>query len=331
MSEQQIAIYQNSSGDLQVKVQLHEKNLWLSQKQIGELYGKAWNTVSEHIKKIYTDKELKEQGTSTDSRNFGNPENTTKTFVKPTKYYNLDVILAVWYKVNSERAVVFRKRATKTLKEYIQRGFIMDDERLKEGNTIEGKKDFEGMMDRVREIRFSEMNLYDKIKALLSTASNYNESKEETKLFYKTLQNKFHYAITGMTATELAYNRSDPNKPALGMQSIKGNITKTKATTGKNYLVEKELKQMFLLCEQFFAFAELQYSLERELTMEQWMEKLHEVLKMSNLEILENAWSIRRDDMKKYIEKQIEEYQEKRWSLEAYIEGANYLLDKSSS
>jgi len=190
----------------------------------------------------------------------------------------------------------------------------MDDQRLMQGTTINGKADFDELLRRVREIRFSERSIYDKIKDLIKNSSiDYDPNDADVQQFFAILQNKFIYAITGNTAAELVVSRIDSTKPALGMTNFKGeNVKKSDAIVSKNYLLEKELKQLYLLCEQFFSFAELQLSLERELTTASRLEKLDQVLHMSNLEILAHPGKIKKEHMEEVVKKEIKNYIDKR-------------------
>lgn len=311
----------------------HNDTIWMTQEQMGKLYGKAKSTLSEHIKKIYADWELIEQSTSQSASKFGNSENTwdktENSFVKPKKYYNLQVVIAVWFKVNSPQATSFRTWANQIIQQYIEQGYVLDDERLKWWTTFGWARDYDKLMERVRAIRFDERNVYEKIKDLFTTAVDYQWSNSEAIEFFQTIQNKFHYAIVGMTSPEILMERVDSNKPALGMiHHAKKNITLWEATVGKNYLLENELRKLYLLCEQFFAFAELQYAFERDLTMHDWVTYLDDLLKMNKLDILLDKWSVSREKADEYVRIQMAEYQQKRWSLEAYIQWAEYLLHK---
>lgn len=322
-----IMMYKSADGSLQIKVIAKWDTVWLTQDQIAKLYGKSISTISEHMSNIYLEEELEESTTTQKDSNFGNSE---IGYFKPKTYYNLDMILAVGYRVKSPEGIAFRKRASTNLKELFLRGFVMDDQRLMQWTTINGKADFDELLRKVREIRFSERSIYDKIKDLIKNSSiDYDPNNTDVQKFFAILQNKFIYAITGNTAAELVVSRIDSEKPALGMTSFKGeNIKKSDAIVSKNYLLEKELKQLYLLCEQFFSFAELQLSLERELTTTDWLSKLDQVLKMSNLDILDNPWKIKKEDMEVVVKKEIESYITKRWSVQAYIQHIDALPSK---
>ena len=259
--------------------------IWMTQAQMAKLYGTDASGISRHITKIYADKELDEAKTSTDESKLQKMQNS---FKKPKKYYNLQVIIAVGFKVGSPQATSFRTWANGIIDEYTRTGYALDDERLRGGGTFGGRRDYDQLMERVRAIRFDERNLYEKIKDLFTTAIDYDRMSESAKEFFQTIQNKFHYAIVGMTSPEILMDRTRSDKPALGMiHHEKKNITLSEATVGKNYLLEDELRKLYLLCEQFFAFAELQYAYERDLTMHDWVVYLDELLRMNKLEILQ--------------------------------------------
>jgi len=315
--ENKVILYKNDNGIIKVLVEW--ENVWMTQDQIWELFWRSQKTISEHINNIYDDGELQDILTMQKISNSGNSGNS---FVKPTGYYNLDMIFAVGYRVRwSEKAIEFRKWATSVLKEFSLRWFVMDDERLENGNTINWKLDFDNLLKRVREIRFSEKQIYEKIKDLFTISLDYDSKSQITKDFFAKIQNKFVHAITGHTTAELIVKRVSSEKQALWMQSAKKEIiTKKEATTWKNYLLEKELKQLYLLCEQFFSFAELQVSLEREIKMQDWSNYLDDILKMNKLEVLAWKGKISADKMEEIVEKEIKKYQEKWWSLDIYID-----------
>lgn len=318
MQNRDIVIYKTNNW--QIKVLVQNESVWMNQEQIWELFWKDRSVISKHISNIFAEWELKEKNTIL--LNEANVQNMHIPLSKPTKYYNLDVIFAVWYRVrNSEKAIVFRNWATSILKEFALRGFVMDDVRLENWNTINWKKDFDEILRRIREIRFSERQIYEKIKDLFTTATDYDSKAQITKDFFAKIQNKFVFAITWHTTAELIIDRVSALKPALWMHSTKKEIvTKWEATIWKNYLLEEELRQLYLLCEQFFSFAELQVSLERELKMKDWVDYLDEMLKFNKLEVLQNAWKVKKEDMEKVVVEEIKKYQEKWWSLDIYID-----------
>ena len=326
----QTIIYHNPSTNLSVPdVVFFQDTIWMTQVQISKLYDTDTSGISRHITKIYTDGELDELKTCTDDSKLQKMQNS---FKKPKKYYNLQVIIAVGFKVNSPQATSFRTWANTIIDEYSRTGYALDDGRLKWWQTFGGKRDYDRLMERVRAIRYDERNLYEKIKDIFTTASDYEKTSESAKEFFQTIQNKFHYAIVGMTSPEILIKRVDSNKPALGMTHYtKKNITISEASVGKNYLLEDELRKLYLLCEQFSAFAELQYAYERDLSMYDWVNYLDELLRMNKLEILPWKWTMSREKADEYVKKQMAEYQHKWGSLEAYIENVNHSIMDSGT
>lgn len=315
--DNKIVLYKNKNWI--IKVLMEGENIWMNQAQIWELFWKSQKTISEHINNIYNDWELQNTSTMQKVSNSGNSGNS---FIKPTNYYNIDLIFAVWYRVRwSEKAIAFRNWATWILKEFSLRWFVMDDEKLENWDTLNWKLDFDNLLNRVREIRFSEKQIYEKIKDLFTLSTDYDSKSQITKDFFAKIQNKFIYAITWYTTAELIVKRVDSKEQALWMHTVKKNIvTKKEATTWKNYLLEKELKQLYLLCEQFFSFAELQVSLEREIKMQDWSDYLDDILKMNKLDVLIWKWKMSSDKMKEIVTNEIKKYQEKWWCLDVYIE-----------
>lgn len=276
----------------------------MTQTQMSNLYETDNSWISRHIKKIYNDWELKEAQTSKSESILQKMQNTQNIFKKPKIYYNLQVIIAVWFKVNSPKAISFRTWANNIIEQYVSKWFVLDDDRLKGGKTFWWKRDYENLMEQVRAIRFDERNIYEKIKDLFTTSIDYEKSSWDAIEFFQTIQNKFHYAIIWMTSPEILIQRVNSQKPALWMQSYtKDNITLSEAKIWKNYLLEDELKKLYLLCEQFFAFAELQYAYERDLTMQDWIVYLDELLKINKLEILEWKRRVSREKADEYVKK----------------------------
>jgi len=248
-----IIIYNAEDGQTKIDVLLEGDTVWLTIEQMAGLFGKSRSTINEHILNIYAENELKEEDSI---RKIGNSDFSPKT-TKPTNYYNLDVIISVGYRVKSFRGTQFRIWATQKLKEYIIKGFVIDDERLAEGRVH--KTYFEEWEERIRKIRTSEANFYQKVRDVFATSADYNPKLEYAKQFFSTVQNKFHYAITGLTAAEIVSKRADSTKLNMGLISWKGEvITRAQAEIAKNYLEELELKRLNLLVEQFLSFAELQ-------------------------------------------------------------------------
>ena len=282
-------IYKDGNNDIKVSVMLINNDLWLTQDLIAELFGTARSTITEHISNILKEGELKEEtsvGISDISSGGRKP-----------KIYNLDMIIAVGYRVNSKKATNFRIWATKVLREYMIKGFVMDDERLKNPNYIFGEDYFEEMLERIRNIRSSERRFYQKITDIYSSCSvDYDKDSEITKEFFKTVQNKLHYATTGQTAAEIIYNRVDSNKEHMGLTNWKnspvGPIYRYDVDIAKNYLNEKELKDLNRIVTMYLDYAELQAENHNAMTMKDWVEKLNVFLQFNGKEILHSAGKI---------------------------------------
>lgn len=282
-------IYRDGNNDVNVNVMLINNDLWLTQDLIAELFGTARSTITEHINNILKEGELsKETSVEISDRSSGG---------RKPKIYNLDMIIAVGYRVNSKRATNFRIWATKVLKEYMIKGFIIDDERLKNPNYIFGEDYFEEMLERIRNIRSSERRFYQKITDIYSSCSvDYDKDSEITKEFFKTVQNKLHFAITGQTAAEIIYNRVDSNKEHMGLTNWKnspdGPIYRYDVDIAKNYLDENELKALNRIVTMYLDYAELQAENHNAMTMKDWVEKLNAFLQFNGKEILHNAGKI---------------------------------------
>ncbi len=299
----QIIIYNTEDGRIKVNVYLENDTVWLTQDQMSVLFDKSKSTINEHIQNVYAENELISEQTM---RKFGNSELSKKT-TKPTNYYNLDVIISVGYRVNSIRGTQFRIWATQRLKEYIVKGFTMDDDRLSEGKVTKGY--FDEFGERVRKIRTSEKNFYEKVRDVFATSADYNPKLDYAKQFFATVQNKFHYAITGLTASEIITNRINSEKVNMGLMSWKGNIiTRDQAEIAKNYLEEIELKRLNLLVEQFLSFAELQSIERRVMYMKNWIDKLDAFLVLNDKEILSNSGNVSRKDMEQKVRTELERY-----------------------
>ncbi len=225
------------------------------------------------------------------------------------KYYNLDVIISVGYRVKSLRGTQFRIWATRQLREYIVKGFVMDDQRLEGGKTINGINYFNELLERVRSIRASEKNFYEKVRDTFSTSIDYDSKAETAKEFYSTVQNKFHFAITGLTAAEIVIARIDSQKMNLGLTNWSGNnITREQAEIAKNYLAETELRQLKLLVEQFLAYAELQVERKNPMYMSDWKRKLDDFLKLNDLAILIGKGKISHEEMQERVKAELRKF-----------------------
>ena len=301
-----IILYNTEDGKTEIAVSLEGETVWLSQAQMAELFQKDVRTVSEHIQNIYEEGELSEESSIQ-----AKSGNSGIGLVRPTKYYNLDVIISVGYRVKSLRGTQFRIWATQKLREYIVKGFAMDDERLSEGGVK--KEFFAELLERVRRIRASEKNLYEKVRDIFATSVDYDPKTDFTKEFYATMQNKFHYAITGNTAAELVVNRISGKKENLGMTSWKGVMpTRKEAEVAKNYMLETELRQLYLLVEQFLSFAEFQIERKNIMHMKDWVSYLHEMLKANRLEVLSGKGKISHEKMEKIVKAELKKFIDKK-------------------
>ena len=293
-------LYKTADNKVSINVQIQDETVWLTQEQMAELFSKSKPTINEHIKNIYTEKELSEEATM---RKFGNSEFSTK----PTNYYNLDVIISVGYRVKSLRGTQFRQWATKRLREYIIKGFTMDDERLKQG----GGRYFRELLQRIRDIRSSERNLYQQVTDIYATSIDYKKDAKLTRQFFATVQNKMHVAAHGKTAAELVYERADAKKPNMGLTNFKGDyITSDDVEVAKNYLSEEELNVLNLIVSQYLDFAELQATRQKAMTMQQWIDKLDEFLKISDSSVLVGASKIKHEQAMVKAKREFKKYRD---------------------
>lgn len=284
----EILIYQNQEGTIKVDVVLEEETVWLTQAQLCELFQKSKSTISEHIKNVFEEGELDENAVV---RNFRTTAADGKSY--ETNFYNLDVIISVGYRVKSPQGTQFRIWATQRLKEYIVKGFALNDDRFKSGNSMNY---FTELQERIREIRISEKFFYQKIKDIYTTSIDYDSKDEQTILFFKIIQNKLLWAISEQTAAELIYRRVDANLPLLGMLSFdKKNelsIKKSDISIAKNYLNEDEIKLLGLLVEQYLAFAETMAQQRTPMYMKDWISRLDSILQLNGRELLNHAGKI---------------------------------------
>ncbi len=288
MNTGEILIYQNSEGSIKLDVRLEEETVWLTQAQLCDLFQKSKATISEHIKNVFEEGELYENSVV---RNFRTTASDGKSY--DVNYYNLDVIISVGYRVKSQQGTQFRIWATQRLKEYIVKGFTLNDERFKSGNSMNY---FSELQERIREIRISERFFYQKIKDIYSTSIDYDANDEKTITFFKVVQNKLLWAISQQTAAELVYRRVDATLPLLGMQSYDKksavSIKKADVSVAKNYLNEAEIKLLGLLVEQYLAFAETMAQQQTPMYMKDWIERLDSILQLNGRELLAHAGTI---------------------------------------
>ncbi|MEM9886329.1 MAG: virulence RhuM family protein [Bacteroidota bacterium] len=322
----EIIIYQSEYGETKIEVILSEDTVWLNQQQMSDLFQTDRTSILKHIKNIYKTKELSEDSTCAKIAQvrLEGDRNVRRNIL----YYNLDVIISVGYRVNSHRGTQFRIWATDKLKEYLIKGFTIDDERLKSGKQMNY---FDELLDRIRDIRSSEKIFYQKVKDIYTTSIDYDPYTDETKNFYATIQNKLHWAVHHQTAAELIKNRVDAEKQNMGLTTWrKEKIRQSDVTIGKNYLTEDELKQLNLLVEQYLAFAEAQAQAKKPMYMKDWIKKLNDILTINDREILEHAGKIRK---KLADEIAIEEYKkyDKKRRLSEQIESLKELEEEIKS
>lgn len=296
-----------ATGESNVNVIYADENIWLSQKMMGTLYQVETHTINYHLKKVFGDNELDENSVV---RNFRITATDGKTY--KTQHYNLSAIIAVGYKVNSERAVLFRKWATQIVQEFTIKGFAMDDERLKNDGTILGKQYFEEQLQRIREIRVSERKFYQKITDIYSTAIDYDVKATSTQRFFATVQNKLHWAIHGSTAAEVIVNRANHQKENMGLTTWKdapnGKIQKFDVSVAKNYLSEKEMQQLQRLVSAYLDLAEDMALRQIPMTMEDWETRLNRFIEATDRAVLQDAGKVTAEIAKAHAETEFEKY-----------------------
>ena len=303
--------YVASIGDQQgsIEMRYEDENIWLTQKMMATLYDVDVRTINEHIKKIYSDSELDEDSTI---RNFRIVQTEgSRQVTRDTKHYNLQMIIAVGFKVNSERAVQFRKWVNQIAKDYTIKGWVMDDERLKRGTYLT-EKYFDEQLERIREIRASERKFYQKITDLYATAIDYDKDAATTRRFYATIQNKMHYAVHGHTAAELIVERADHTKEHMGLttwaDAPEGKIKKSDVTVAKNYLSQDEMKQLNRMVTAYLDFAENMTLRHIPLTMQDWEMRLNSFIEMFDYGILQDAGKVSAEIAKLHAETEFEKY-----------------------
>ena len=295
-----LLLYRSEDEEIRLEVRFEGESVWLTQDQMAELFQRDKSVISRHIRNIFATSELKPEQTVAKNATVGRDRK-----LREMLYYNLDMIISVGYRVNSHRGTQFRMWATQRLREYIVKGFVMDDARLAGANT----NYFDELVERVRRIRTSEQNFYRKVLGIFATSIDYDSQTDYAHVFYATVQNKFHYAITGKTAAELIESRIDSSKANLGLTNWKGNIiTSVDARTAKNYLEELELKRLELLVEQFLSFAELRSIEKTPMYMSNWVTKLDEFLVLNEKGILSNSGSISRKTMEAKVRDQLAKF-----------------------
>lgn len=307
-NELQFILYNIDQKDIKVKVAIKDETIWITQRGMAELFDCSADNISLHLKNIYQDGELQEEATAED---FSVVQiEGTRRVTRNVKFYNLDAIISVGYRVNSHRATQFRIWATNILREFIKKGFVLDDDRLKQGETIFGKDYFRELLERVRSIRASERRIWQQITDIFAECSiDYDKNSIITKEFYATVQNKFHYAITGQTAAEIVYSKADSTKENMGLTTWKhspdGRVLKSDVTVAKNYLNEKQIKKLERTVSGFFDYVEDIIEDERTFTMQQFAEAVNAFLEFRKYTILQGKGSISKLDAER---KAIHEY-----------------------
>lgn len=324
MNDNNVLIYQDDNGVTKVSVRFSDEDIWVTQQQLAEVYDTTQQNISQHIEGIYKDCELM-------------PEATNKKFLlvrtegtrqvkRNIDHYNLDIIIAIGYRVQSQVATRFRRWATERLHEYIQKGFTIDDDRLKQGSS----RYFRELLQRIRDIRSSERNFYQQVTDIYATATDYDPRADLTRVFFATVQNKLHYAVHEHTAAEVIYDRVDNEKPLVGMTNFKGDyITKDDVKIAKNYLSEIEFQRLNLLVSQFLDFAELQALEQIPMSMQNWIDALDNQIVSNRRKLLEGKGRISHKQAVEKAEKEFEIYRAREMrQLESDFDRAVKLLQQ---
>jgi hypothetical protein len=309
-TEGYLILYRTADNAIRVEVLYESETFWLDQKRLAELFGVEVPTISYHLKEVYAAGELSREATL--RKVLRVQTEGTRDVRREIEFYNLDAIISVGYRVNSAQATQFRIWATQTLREFIVKGFVLDDERLKLNKRF-GKDYFEELLERIREIRASERRFYLKIADIYEQCSiDYDKHAETTKTFFKTVQNKLHWAVSGKTAAELIAERSDAEKPSMGLTTWKnapsGKILKTDVIVGKNYLIEREIKELERIVSMYLDYAENQAAREIPMKMADWVVKLDAFLQFNEYEVLTNAGKVSADVAKRLAEERYDAF-----------------------
>jgi hypothetical protein len=305
-----IILYSSPEGNIKVEVMYSGETFWLTQKRMAELFGVEVPAVSKHLANIFESGELVQESTVSILEIV--QQEGSRNVTRKMEFYNLDAIIAVGYRVNSRQATQFRIWATKTLREFIIKGFVLDDERLKQGKRF-GKDYFDELLERIREIRASERRFYQKITDIYEQCSiDYNKDAEITQTFFKTVQNKLHWAITGKTAAQIIAERAKSSEPNMGLQTWKnaptGKILKTDVSIAKNYLIEKEIKELERVVTMYLDYAENQAARQIPVKMADWVQKIDAFLQFNEYKILKDAGKVSHEIAKKLAEIEYEKY-----------------------
>lgn len=307
MQNSEIILYTTPKGDIKLEVFVQDETVWLTQKAMGELFGVQRPAITKHLNNIFESGELLESSVSSILEHTADDGKNYKT-----TFYNLDAIIAVGYRVNSQQATQFRIWATKTLKEFIIKGFVLDDERLKQGKKLFGKDYFDELLERIREIRASERRFYQKITDIYSLSIDYDSSALLTKDFFSTVQNKLHWAITGKTAAEIIYSSADASKLYMGLtnwkQAPSGKILKSDVSTAKNYLNEQHIKELNRIVSAYLDLAESRAERLIPTTMQEWIAFLNQFLELSSFPILKDKGKVSALEAKLKAEQEFDKY-----------------------
>ena len=303
-------MYQTEDGETKINVRIEDETVWMTQKVIAELFQKGVPTINEHIKNIYIEGELVEEATLRKNR-IVQVEGSRK-IERVVAHYNLEMILAIGYRVRSHRGTQFRQWATERLNEYLVKGFTMDDERLKEVRNL-GQDYFDELLERIKDIRASEKRFYNKITDIYMTSVDYDVNIPATRQFFATVQNKLHYAITGQTAAEIIMGRVDAVKENMGLTSWKGKqVRKGDVTVAKNYLIEEEVKDLNHIVAMYLDFAQLQAKQQNPMYMKDWASKLDAFLQFNGQDVLTHAGIVKSEITKALAQSEYEKYHQKR-------------------
>ena len=320
ISDNQIAFYQSPNGSVNIEVLYAEENIWLTQKKIAELFDTTPQNITQHLKNIYTEGEADQKSTCKDFLQVQQEGN--RKIRRNTAMYSLEAIIAVGYRVNSERGTQFRQWATEILKSYIHKGYALDSNRFKYGSRFSARY-FDELYEEIKDIRTSERMIYQKITDIYATAIDYSPKAYETKQFFATVQNKLHFAITGKTAAEIITDRASSNKEKMGLtswrRSPQGKIMPSDIVIAKNYLGKKELEHLNRIGNMYLDYAEMQAARGKAMSMKDWVQKLNAFLKFSEYEILTNAGKISHEVAEELALKEYEKYR--------VIQDKNYISD----
>ena len=329
-NELQFALYSIDQEDIKVKVAIKDETIWVTQRGMAELFGCTSDNISLHLKNIYADGELSEISTTED---FSVVQSEgSRQVTRSVRFYNLDAVISVGYRVNSHRATQFRIWATSVLKEFIKKGFVLDDERLKQGEAVFGKDYFRELLERVRSIRASERRIWQQITDIFAECSiDYDKDSPVTQEFYATVQNKFHYAITGQTAAEIVYSKADSSTEHMGLTTWKnspdGRILKSDVTIAKNYLDEKQIRRLERTVSGFFDYIEDLIENERTFTMQQFSEAINAFLEFRQYKILQGKGSVSKADAERKASEEYDVYNKTQRITSDFDKEVKKLLD----